>query len=170
MYMNKTKKYSIIMPINNSTRKNRNSNSNTFLALQYPGYQRDINERKEREQRELKNRYLRNLAVQLSKGDKSAKEEVEKLPENELDYVNMIHSQIKRAERRKKEKELYLLDKSKKSKSTPIEIKTPTPIIRAFEPAFEVDVSKGIQRSLSKRKLGGKRKNKKGKRKSIKKK
>ena len=170
MYMNRTKKYSIIMPINNSTRKNRTSNSNTFLALQNPRYQRDIHERKEREQRELKNRSLRNLAVQLSKGNKSAKEEVSKLPENELDQVKMLHNQIKRAERREKEKELYLLHQSKRTKSEPIEIKTPTPVITAFEPPFDVDVSKGIKRSQSRRKNGGKRKHKKGKRKSTKKK
>ncbi len=170
MYMNKTKKYSIIMPINNSTRKSRTSNSNTFLALMNPAYKRDINERKEREQRELKNRSLRNLAVQLSKGNKSAKEEVEKLPENELEHVKMIHSQIKRAERREKEKELYLLHQSKRRKSKPIPIEAPTPVITAFEPPFDVDVSKGIKRSPSRRKFGGKRKHKKGKRKSIKKK
>mgnify|MGYP005626024095 FL=1 len=166
MYMNKTKKYSIIMPINNSTRKSRTSNSDTFMALMNPAYKRDILERKEREQRELKKRSLRNLAVQLSKGDKKAKEEVSKLPENELETVNMLHGQIKRAERREKEKELYLLNKSK---SKPIPIEAPTPVITTFEPPFEIDVSKGIKRSPSRRKLGGKRKHKKGK-KSIKKK
>tara|TARA_B100000161_G_C33552907_1_gene416266 strand:- start:2389 stop:2883 length:495 start_codon:yes stop_codon:yes gene_type:complete len=164
--MNKTKKYSIIMPINNSTRKSRTSNSDTFMALMNPAYKRDILERKEREQRELKKRSLRNLAVQLSKGDKKAKEEVSKLPENELETVNMLHGQIKRAERREKEKELYLLNKSK---SKPIPIEAPTPVITTFEPPFEIDVSKGIKRSPSRRKLGGKRKHKKGK-KSIKKK
>ena len=167
MYMNKTKKYSIIMPINNSTRKSRTSNSDTFMALMNPAYKRDILERKEREQRELKKRSLRNLAVQLSKGDKKAKEEVSKLPENELETVNMLHGQIKRAERREKEKELYLLNKSK---SKPIPIEAPTPVITTFEPPFEIDVSKGIKRSPSRRKLGGKRKHKKEKRKSIKKK
>ena len=167
MYMNKTKKYSIIMPINNSTRKSRTSNSDTFMALMNPAYKRDIIERKEREQRELKKRSLRNLAVQLSKGDKKAKEEVEKLPENELDHVKMIHSQIKRAEQREREKKRYLLNKSK---SKPIPIEAPTPMIRAFEPPFEAEVSKGIKRSPSRRKFGGKRKYKKGKRKSIKKK
>ena len=166
MYMNKTKKYSIIMPINNSTRKSRTSNSDTFMALMNPAYKRDILERKEREQRELKKRSLRNLAVQLSKGDKKAKEEVSKLPENELETVNMLHGQIKRAERREKEKELYLLNKSKPK---PIPIEAPTPVITTFEPPFEIDVSKGIKRSPSRRKLGGKRKHKKGK-KSIKKK
>lgn len=166
MYMNKTKKYSIIMPINNSTRKSRTSNSDTFMALMNPAYKRDILERKEREQRELKKRSLRNLAVQLSKGDKKAKEEVSKLPEKELDTVKMLHGQIKRAERREKEKELYLLNKSK---SKPIPIEAPTPVITTFEPPFEIDVSKGIKRSPSRRKLGGKRKHKKGK-KSIKKK
>jgi len=166
MYMNKTKKYSIIMPINNSTRKSRTSNSDTFMALMNPAYKRDILERKEREQIELKKRSLRNLAVQLSKGDKKAKEEVSKLPENELETVNMLHGQIKRAERREKEKELYLLNKSK---SKPIPIEAPTPVITTFEPPFEIDVSKGIKRSPSRRKLGGKRKHKKGK-KSIKKK
>ena len=54
MYMNKTKKYSIIMPINNSTRKSRTSNSDTFMALQYPAYKRDIKERKERTNRNKK--------------------------------------------------------------------------------------------------------------------
>ena len=166
MYMNKTKKYSIIMPINNSTRKSRTSNSDTFMALMNPAYKRDILERKEREQIELKKRSLRNLAVQLSKGDKKAKEEVSKLPENELETVNMLHGQIKRAERREKEKELYLLNKSKPK---PIPIEAPTPVITTFEPPFEIDVSKGIKRSPSRRKLGGKRKHKKGK-KSIKKK
>lgn len=170
MYMNKTKKYSIIMPFNNSTRKSRTSNSDTFMALMNPAYKRDILERKEREQRELKKRSLRNLAVQLSKGDKKAKEEVEKLPENELDHVKMIHSQIKRAERREREKELYLLHKPKASRPKPIPIEGPKPVITAFEPPFEVDVSKGIKRSPSRKKFGGKRKHKKGKRKSIKKK
>ena len=169
MYMNKTKKYSIIMPINNSTRKSRTSNSDTFMALMNPAYKRDILERKEKEQRELKKRSLRNLAVQLSKGDKKAKEEVNKLPENELEQVKMIHSQIKRAEHREREKKRYLLNKSK-SKSKPIPIEGPTPVITTFEPPFEEDVSKGIKRSPSRRKLGGKRKHKKGKRKSIKKK
>ena len=42
------------MPINNSTRKSRTSNSDTFMALQYPAYKRDIKERKEREQIEIK--------------------------------------------------------------------------------------------------------------------
>lgn len=170
MYMNKTKKYSIIMPINNSTRKSRTSNSDTFMALMHPAYKRDILERKEREQRELKKRSLRNLAVQLSKGDKKAKEEVSKLPENELETVKMLHGQIKRAERREREKEIYLLNKSKASRSKPIPIEAPTPVITTFEPPFDVDVSKGIKRSPSRRKLGGKRKHKKGKRKSIKKK
>ena len=78
----------------------------------------------------------------------------------------MLHGQIKRAERREKEKELYLLNKSK---SKPIPIEAPTPVITTFEPPFEIDVSKGIKRSPSRRKLGGKRKHKKGK-KSIKKK
>ena len=59
MYMNKTKKYSIIMPINNSTRKSRTSNSDTFMALMNPAYKRDILEIKEREQRELKNRSVK---------------------------------------------------------------------------------------------------------------
>lgn len=165
--MNKTKKYSIIMPINNSTRKSRTSNSDTFMALMNPAYKRDILERKEREQRELKKRSLRNLAVQLSKGDKKAKEEVSKLPEKELDTVKMLHGQIKRAERREREKEIYLLNKSKPK---PIPIEAPTPVITTFEPPFEIDVSKGIKRSPSRRKLGGKRKHKKEKRKSIKKK
>ena len=169
MYMNKTKKYSIIMPINNSTRKSRTSNSDTFMALMNPAYKRDILERKEKEQRELKKRSLRNLAVQLSKGDKKAKEEVNKLPENELEQVKMIHSQIKRAEHREREKKRYLLNKSK-SKSKPIPIEAPTPVITTYEPPFDVDVSKGVKRSQSRRKLGGKRKHKKGKRKSIKKK
>ncbi len=167
MYMNKTKKYSIIMPINNSTRKSRTSNSDTFMALMNPAYKRDILERKEREQRELKKRSLRNLAVQLSKGDKKAKEEESKLSENELEQLKILKNQIKRAEQREREKEIYLLNKSK---SKPIPIEAPTPVITTFEPPFEIDVSKGIKRSPSRRKLGGKRKHKKEKRKSIKKK
>ena len=123
MYMNKTKKYSVI-PINNSTRKSRTSNSDTFMALQYPAYKRDIKERKEREQIEIKKRSLRNLAVQLSKGDNKAKEEESKLSENELEQLKILKNQIKRAEQREREKEIYLLNKSKSKTNTNRSTKT----------------------------------------------
>lgn len=152
MYMNKTKKYSIIMPTNNSTRKS--GNSATLLARMNPAYKKDIKERKEREKIKIRERYLRNLAIQISKqgeGDNNT-EEVEKLPVEEKQYIERMLSGLK------------------KGKSETKNIESPIPVIHRFASAFDVDHSKGITRSKSRREVGGKRKNKKGKRKSTKKK